>query len=249
MSQEQVLVFSRAPLPCAGRAGPWCLEEGRRGSRGGVGAGEPLCAVQGAVEVQLYPSQPCIPDGFWDVFILSFLSWPLSHPEEPSQLPPITGTALPAFPPHSLEQSPQVDNSRARCMVWPKQTPTCPCPLSPIPVQFLASLEAEHTTAGRRLRWDGRSSHPRHLGWDGLAVTPSACEGQSWGCNEGNGPWGVERACTRSTDIIRKQGQGDELLCPKAGLFFPAPAAGLIKALTSPCTSSPVHVCRALRWP
>lgn len=81
----------------------------------------------------------------------------------------------------------------------------------------------------------------QHLRWDGLAAPPSACQGQSRGCNEGSGPWGVEGACARSADIIRKRGQGEELLCPKAGLFFPAPAAGLIKAPTSPCASSPAR--------
>lgn len=81
----------------------------------------------------------------------------------------------------------------------------------------------------------------QHLRWDGLAAPPSACQGQSRGCNEGSGPWGVEGACARSADIIRKRGQGEELLRPKAGLFSPAPAAGLIKAPTSPCASSPVR--------
>lgn len=62
-----------------------------------------------------------------------------------------------------------------------------PCPLS----HPLALLEAEDPSAGKCLRWDGRSSHPKHPRWDGLAITPSACEGQSWGCNEGtvHGEW------------------------------------------------------------
>lgn len=63
--EKFILVFPRAPLPWQGE------QDHSAWSRRAMGGVDPLCVMQETIGVQL-----SIPDGFGDVFILSFLSWP-----------------------------------------------------------------------------------------------------------------------------------------------------------------------------